>query len=221
MKKHTKLSVFQQWLAILALVLAPIFANAHDIDSSNPTEMMKVIANDVFSTIKADQAQIKKNPNLLKSIVKEKMMPYANVKYSALLILAPYLPTAKREDVMTFIEAFDGYLVTSFAQVLTQYTGQEIKFSPSAPLAADAKITGVKLAILQPGKTPINLEFKLRKDSKGNNWKVFDLVAEGVSMISSKQAEWSQQIRKNGIVSAAKMLNDFAKQNIKIESKAK
>ena len=48
------------------------------------------------------------------------------------------------------------------------------------------------------GKPKLDLTFTLRKSKKKNMWKIFDLVAQGVSLLSSKQAEWSSKIRTEG-----------------------
>ena len=49
----------------------------------------------------------------------------------------------------------------------------------------------------------IKLEFKLRKE-KMVEWQAFDMVAEGISLLSSKQSEWNRKIRQEGMVAVGK-----------------
>ncbi|MGY5762863.1 MlaC/ttg2D family ABC transporter substrate-binding protein, partial [Vibrio cincinnatiensis] len=142
---------------------------------------------------------------------------YINEQYAALKLLGPHLKGAKREDVGTFIQAFRAYLVTSYAQVLTQYTDQEIVFGPEVPLPDDRRIASIKVEIIDSPRPNINLEFKLRKEREGD-WKAFDMIAEGISLLSSKQSEWSGKIRQEGILAVAKELQSLADQPIRFES---
>lgn len=206
---------------VLTLVsfLVAFSAAASDIDKTQPYQMMKQVSEQAFSRLKSEQANIKQDPELLKVIVDEELMPYINEKYAALKLLGPNLKGAKREDVGEFIVAFRAYLVTSYAQVLTQYTDQTIEFGPEPKLNPKKSITGVKVEIVDSPRPNIKLEFKLRKDKKSGEWQAFDMIAEGISLLSSKQSEWSGKLRQEGILAVAKELETLAKQPIRIESK--
>ena len=45
----------------------------------------------------------------------------------------------------------------------------------------------------------VQLSFKLRKNQKSGEWKVFDVIAEGISMLNTKQSEISELIQRQGI----------------------
>ena len=198
-------------------------ASAAQIDKTQPYQMMKQVSEQAFARLKAEQDKDKvhQDPDYLKVIVEEELMPYVNEKYAALKLLGPNLKGAKREDVGIFIEAFRAYLVSSYAQVLTQYTNQEIEFGPEPNISPKKSITGVKVEIIDTPRPNIKLEFKLRKDKKSGEWKAFDMIAEGISLLSSKQSEWSGKLRQEGILAVAKDLEDLAAQPIRFEGKDK
>ena len=50
------------------------------------------------------------------------------------------------------------------------------------------------------------LDFKLRKNKKTGEWKVFDVIAEGISMLDTKRSEFSALIQKKGIDEVIKLL---------------
>jgi len=207
---------------LFLLVMTFLFSSyvtAQEIDRTQPYAMMKQVAEQSFERLKSEQANIKQNPELLKVIVEEELMPYINAKYAALKLLGPNLKGAERADVGVFIEAFRGYLVTSYAQVLTQYTDQTIEFGPEPIVKASSRITSVKVDIIDSPRPNIKLEFKLRKDKKTGEWKAFDMVAEGISLLSSKQSEWNSKIRQQGILAVAEELEKLAQQRIRFESK--
>ncbi|AIW12920.1 phospholipid-binding protein MlaC [Vibrio tubiashii] len=208
----------------LVLTLFSMFlafnASAQPIDKTQPYQMMKQVSEIAFARLKAEQDQVQQDPNHLKVIVDEELMPYVNEKYAALKLLGPNLKGAKREDVGQFIVAFRAYLVSSYAQVLTQYTDQTIEFGPEPKLDTKKSITSIKVDIVDTPRPNIKLEFKLRRDKNSGEWQAFDMIAEGISLLSSKQSEWSTKLRQEGILSVAQELEELAKQPIRLESKA-
>ncbi len=211
--------MFSRLLLSFCAVLAAFGLNAAEVDKTQPYQMMRQVAGVTFDRLKAEQANIKQNPNLLKVIVEEELMPYVNYRYAALKLLGSNLKETKREDVLEFIDAFRGYLVTSYAQVLTQYSEQQIEFGPEPKLGPSDRIASVKVDIIDAPRPNIKLEFKLRKDKKSGEWEAFDMIAEGISLLSSKQSEWNTKIRQDGVLSVAKDLEQLADEPIRVEAK--
>nr|WP_319555269.1 phospholipid-binding protein MlaC [uncultured Vibrio sp.] len=210
-------------LTRLLLSVVAVFAafnlHAAEVDKTQPYQMMRQVAEVTFDRLKAEQPKIKQDPNYLKDVVEEELMPYVNYRYAALKLLGSNLKGAKREDVLKFIDAFNGYLIASYAQVLTQYSEQQIEFGPEPKLDPSDRITSVKVDIIDAPRPNIKLEFKLRKDNKTGEWEAFDMIAEGISLLSSKQSEWNTKIRQEGILSVAKDLEKLAAEPIRFEAK--
>lgn len=210
--------MLKRYVTTLWILLLSWTVNAQEIDRTDPYKMMKQVAEQSFKRLKAEQPKIQENPEYLKVIVEEELMPYINDQYAALKLLGSNLKGAKREDVGEFVTAFRAYLVTNYAQVLTQYTNQEIEFGPEPQLEDDRRISSIKVDIIDSPRPNIKLEFKLRKEKSGD-WKAFDMIAEGISFLTSKQSEWNGKIRQEGILAVAKELQDLSKQPIRFESK--
>jgi phospholipid transport system substrate-binding protein len=209
-----------RFLACIALLSAstPLLAQ-QVVDKTQPYEMIKIVAEKTFDRLKSEKEQIQADPNLLKTVVKEELMPYVNYQYAALKLLGPHLKGADRSDVTEFITAFEKYLVTTYAQALTLYTDQSVEFEPKPSIPDDRRIVTIKLDIIDAPRPNIKIEFKLRKDKKSSEWEAFDMVAEGISMLSSKQSEWNGVIRKDGIPAVSKELARLAALPISFDSK--
>ncbi|MDG3084761.1 phospholipid-binding protein MlaC [Vibrio hannami] len=207
--------------ALLTLSLFTSVSLAQEIDKTKPYEMMKSVSESTFARLKAEKEQIRQQPDILKEVVEQELMPYVNYRYAALKVLGPNLKKAKKEDIPAFIEAFHQYLVTSYAQVLTLYSDQTIEFAPEKPIPAGKRIASIKLDVIDAPRPNIKLEFKLRKDKKSGEWKAFDMVAEGISLLSSKQSEWNGKIRKDGIPAVSEELQRLASQPIRFEGEQK
>ncbi|MDN2669131.1 phospholipid-binding protein MlaC [Vibrio sp. 14N.309.X.WAT.E.F5] len=212
-------SLLKKWfITAVALLMSTQVLAEESIDRTQPYQMMTQVAEVSFERLKNEQENIHNDPELLKVIVEEELMPYVNAQYAALKLLGPNLKGADRKDVRVFIDSFRKYLVSSYAQVLTQYTDQTIQFGPEPRIKADSRITSIKVDIIDTPRPNIKLEFKLRKDKKSGEWKAFDMVAEGISLLSSKQSEWNTKIRHEGILQVADELEKLAAQPIRFES---
>lgn len=209
---------FKNILYICCLFIFSFSAWSQKVNQTNPNEMIKGISVNLFSKIKSNQAQIKSNPNTLKNIVRTDLLPYVNVTYSAYKALGPKLRQTTKEERKRYVNAFSNYLVTQFAQVLTQYNKQKVKIINS-PVPSNKSITKV-LAVISDANSPkINIYFVLRWNPKFKKWEAFDMIAEGISLISTKQNEWSGLIRNKGINGLIQFLNSQAKANIKLTKK--
>jgi phospholipid transport system substrate-binding protein len=126
-----------------------------------------------------------------------------------------------KEDFNTFVGAFQNYMVGTYAGVFTQYRDQQVMIEPGQPIEAQKKIITIKTRVIDPGKPDIKIEFKLRRVKGATNWLVFDMVAEGISLLDSKRSELGSLIRQQGLISVAAQLEEKAKAPIKAPEKAK
>ena len=165
---------------------------------SEPYQLVEDVANKTFNTIKREQVKIKQNPDTLRVIINQELMPHVYYKFSALKVLSKNLRSVPKDRVDEYIDVFREYLVTSLAVALSYYTDQEVVFEPARDVGSDRDIS-IKALIKDPGAPDIHLAFKLRIDSEVNEWKVYDILAEGISLLSSKESEFAPILRTDGI----------------------
>jgi phospholipid transport system substrate-binding protein len=193
--------------AIVAVVLFCSFgATAKAVDKKNPYAMIEKVAKVTFKRFADEQTEIQKNPNILKNIVREELMPYVNYRYAALKVIGikNYKKTTKQSRA-DFVSVFREYLVTSYAQVFTLYKQQKVEFEPEKNFS-EAKVVAVRTSVLDPNRPPIDISFRVRINKDTLEWKAYDMVAEGVSLLDSKQAELSGLIRQKGLPYVTEML---------------
>jgi len=134
-------------LALIALALlcsisaSQVFANSagklttdqstterNYVDKKDPYFMIKTVAGKTFKRFADEQRAIRVNPNLLKDIVREELMPYINYKYSAFKVIGKHLKKTTAQERKEFVPVFREYLITSYAQVFTLYDNQPVEF---------------------------------------------------------------------------------------------
>lgn len=189
------------------------------VDKKDPYLMIKTVAGKTFKRFADEQQAIRTNPNVLKDIVREELMPYINYKYSAFKVIGQHLKKTTDQERKDFVPVFRDYLITSYAQVFTLYDNQPVEFAPAKSFD-DKKIVAVYTHVIMQGRDDIDVSFKVRKDRNTNEWKAFDMIAEGVSLLDSKQAELGGIIRQKGLPYVTELLKKKSERDIVFKSKS-
>ena len=111
------------------------------------------------------------------------------MKYAGALVLGRYYKDATPAQREAYFTAFQAYLEQAYGQALAMYHGQTYQIAPEQPLG-NADIVAIRVTIIDNGgRPPVRLDFQWRKNSKTGYWQAYDMIAEGVSMITTKQNE--------------------------------
>jgi len=185
---------------LLSLSFLSVHAQASNSaeHESSPYVVLKEVGNNLFTRIAANQKEIKKFPLLMRDIVEEELMPSIDYRYASYKILGKHLKKTTKTQRAEFSEAMRRYLVRTYASALTKYNNQQVIFEADKPTKGK-KIVSVKTQIVDLNAPTIDVIFKMRQNKKTGQWKAFDMVIEGISLLSSKQAELSKKIAKQGV----------------------
>lgn len=209
--------MFKYLLMAAILVVTPLASLA--ADQSNPYTLMNEAAAKTFSRLKNEQPKIQRDPNVLRKIVQQELLPYVQVKYAGALVLGRYYKDATPEQREAYFSAFGDYLAQAYGQALALYHGQTYQIAPEQPLG-DSSLIAIRVTIIDPaGRPPVRLDFQWRKNSRTGDWQAYDMIAEGVSMITTKQNEWGDVLRSKGINGLTAILKNAALQPITLEQK--
>lgn len=210
--------MFKRLMMVALLVIAPLSA-ATAADQTNPYKLMDEAAQKTFDRLKNEQPQIRANPDYLRTIVDQELLPYVQVKYAGALVLGQYYKSATPAQRDAYFAAFREYLKQAYGQALAMYHGQTYQIAPEQPLG-DKTIVPIRVTIIDPnGRPPVRLDFQWRKNSQTGNWQAYDMIAEGVSMITTKQNEWGTLLRTKGIDGLTAQLKSISQQKITLEEK--
>lgn len=194
-----KFTQLKKWFSVMAFAVTALFVTQTVRAETSPYVLMQQASDKLFADIKNNQAKIKKDPNYLRTIVRNDLLPYVQVNYAGSLVLGSHFKSTTPEQREKFFKAFSDFIEQAYAQVLTAYTDQNIQIEPAKEVG-DKNLVSIRVNIMQNGgQAPIKLDFKWRKNSKTGEWQAYDLVAEGVSMVVTKQNEWSGILRQQGI----------------------
>mgnify|MGYP005991273507 CR=1 FL=1 len=174
---------------------------------SSPYDIVESLSKVVFKSVTdaKSRGDEKTTKELMELIVKQQLLPFVDVRFAAYKILGPQLKQSTKEERDLFVDAMERNLVETYSSALVQYNNQEVNYEPKKDVTGQ-KMVAVRTELLQPGGKPLSMIFKLRKNSKTGEWKAYDLIVEGISLIDSKRAELSQPLRNEGIGQVAETL---------------
>jgi phospholipid transport system substrate-binding protein len=187
------------------------------ISQDDPYEMVKAAASKTFARIKNEQAQIKQDPENLRTIMEQELMPYIDHRFSAFKVLGKYARQVEKKELFEFVSVFRDYLITTYAVAMGYYDDQSVEFDPARDYGERADVT-VRAVIKDDSSPDIKVAFKVRKDPRSGNWQAYDMIAEGISLLSSKQTEFESILRKEGINRVIELMRESIRQPIKLNN---
>ena len=181
---------------LIKLLFLAVFFSINSIAALGPEDLVRKTAEDVLFAINADQEIQKGNKEKIYKLAEEKILPNFDFERVARLVLGRAWRSASEEQKKGFIIEFRTLLLKTYAVALSKYKNQKIKFKPTR-ISEENTIVVVKSEITQSGAQPIRVNYALSKDT--GKWLVFDIVIEGVSLVTNYRSQFSSEIRRNGM----------------------
>ncbi|MBU2918458.1 ABC transporter substrate-binding protein [Psychrosphaera sp. F3M07] len=191
--------------SLTATTLLSTSSHAVSIDSSSPYLMIKSVGEQVFQSVGEAKAKAQINEKTMQAIIESTLMPYIDVTFASYKILGPQLKKTSKEQREGFVEAMTVNLIKTYSSALSQYNNQTVRYEADRDVG-DKSMIDIKTELVSNDAQPINMIFKLRKNSKTGEWKAYDLIVEGISLIDAKRSELSKPLRVNGIDYVTNML---------------
>lgn len=203
---------------LTAMMVILTASSAHAAKQDDPYLMIQEVAGLTFERMKKEKDAIKQDPELLRKVMEEELLPYIDYRFSAFKVLGKYAQKVPREKLLEFVSVFREYLITSYAVALGYYDDQFVEFAPAINFDGRSDVT-VRAVIKDDERPDIKVAFKVRKDRKSNEWQAYDMVAEGISLLSSKRSEFESVLRQDGIDRVIELMRESIEQPIVLEEK--
>ncbi len=168
-----------------------------------PDALVKRTAEDVLEIVKSDADIQAGDQSKIFALAEEKILPNFNFERVSRLVLGKNWTRASAEQRTSFQKEFRTLLLRTYATALSKYKNQTIEYLPLR-MVENAKTASVKTKILQDGGQPIAVNYSLAQE--GETWKVYDIVIEGVSLVTNYRGQFSQEVRRNGLDSLVEKL---------------
>ena len=196
-------------MAVMVLGATLLIAGSAMAAAQAPQALVEETSKLMLGKLKEEAAVIKAEPGRIYELVNQIVLPHFDFEYMSQMVLAKYWQRATPAQKKAFVEEFRTLLVRTYATSLNQYTDQKLTFKPFRP-EARPELATVHSEVAQPGGVPIPIDYRLRQE--GEQWKVFDVVIDGVSLVTNYRSSFAKEIRVSGLDGLVKTLADRNKQ---------
>jgi phospholipid transport system substrate-binding protein len=194
---------------LMAGIAAMLLATVAMADDVAPDVLVKNTANEVLEIIRKDKDIQSGDMRKISSLAEEKILPHFDFERMSRMVLGKHWSRATKEQQQQFVNEFRSLLIRTYASALTKYRNQAIEYKPMRAQPSDTDVV-VRTQIVQPGGQPLPIDYSLIKKEDG--WKVYDVVIEGVSLVTNYRGQFSSEVRQSGMDGLIQRLADKNKQ---------
>ncbi|MFD2166440.1 phospholipid-binding protein MlaC [Thalassotalea euphylliae] len=175
-----------------SFVLGVVFLLVSGLSNAaqTPTKVVEAAVSDIIA-IAGNKAlgQEEKVEGLNKAID-----TYVDINASGARVLAKYARGADKEELKTFLGLYKQVLINTYSVLLEKYENEEVLFDDEQ-IKKEKYATVDTTVISGDKKIPVSYRLIFRKDE----WKIYDFVAEGISMTRSFAQQYQKILKKDGI----------------------
>ncbi len=187
------------------LVLFILFHGLALAAAPGPEALIKDTSARVLDEIKSNSEVYQSDPQQIYRLVDELVLPHFDFTAMTDLALGRYKDDVGDEQKPTIVNEFRTLLVRTYSTALLEYTDQELIYLPMEGSEADGKVT-VRTEIEQQGGFPIPINYRLHRID--DEWKVFDISVDEVSLVTNYRSSFARAIKKDGVDGLIKTLQD-------------
>jgi phospholipid transport system substrate-binding protein len=140
--------------------------------------------------------------------VNQVIYPHTDFDRISELVLGKIWKTASNDEKERFKHEFQTLLVRTYSRAFVEFNDWSIRFLP-LEMGSDEKKVIVKTEVLQPGIQPIGVNYRMVLSN--GEWKAYDIMIEGVSLVTNYRNTFSTEIQTKGSLNA--VIDGLAKRN--------
>lgn len=182
-------------LMVVLLVVAGLVVAADK--EPEPVALIRSTADYVLEQIRKRKAELEKDSSGIYELVQEKILPHFDFRVMSRGALGRYWRRATEEQKERIAQEFQELLVRTYATTLLNYSDQEVEYLPFRGKPGDKRVT-VSTRVHDKGGPPIPINYRLYRASDGH-WKIYDVVVDGVSLVSNYRGSFASEVKKGGI----------------------
>ncbi len=189
-----KIKGFLVGLVSLMVLMAGIPLQAKE---QSAQELVRSTADYVLSQVRARKAELEKDGSGIYALVQEKVIPHFDFRIMTRAALGRYWRQASEEQKERLTREFRELLVRTYATMLLGYSDEKIEYLPFRGKPGDKRVIVRTRVHTSDGAPPVPIDYRLYR--KNGEWKVYDVVVDGVSLVSNYRGTFANEVRKGGI----------------------
>ncbi len=185
------LTVIRRALAILFLLTSFAVAAVED-----PQQMVRETGDRILAELDTRKADLQNDPSLIYPFVETMILPLFDFRFMSQSALGRFWRNASEGQREALTVEFRELLVRTYASALLDYTDQNVELLPVRSQPDATRVT-IPTRLQAPGAPPIPMDYRLRL--KGDKWLIYDVVIDGVSLVTNYRSQFAAEVRRGGV----------------------
>jgi phospholipid transport system substrate-binding protein len=177
-----------------SLFLLSSFAVAATIE--DPQKVVRETGDQVLAEVTARRAELEADPALIYPLVEATVVPHFDFRKMSQSALGRFWRKASEAQRQAVTDEFRQLLVRTYASALLGYSGQQIQYLPVQYRQGDTRVM-VPTRIASASAPPIPVNYRLSLNDQ--KWMVYDVVIDGVSLITNYRSQFATEVNRGGI----------------------
>ena len=195
-EKEQRRNMKNKTISLISCLCLVLVFNTAQATIQSAKEVVMSTADAVLARLTTEREALDADPGKIYGLVNEIVIPHFDfVSMSKWVLGKKNWRGASEGQREQFVNEFRTLLIRTYAKALLEYSDEEIVYLP-VEKNPDSNLVVVKTKINQSGSTAVPIDYRMHVS--GGEWKVVDLVVDGVSLVSTYRGSFGSQIKKDG-----------------------
>lgn len=112
-------------------------------------------------------------------------------------VMGRFWREATDDQKARYLKAYEKFLIIHYTSRFTDYTSGSFKVTANADDGDNEFTVDTQMQADEPNSQPVLVVYRVRKETQG--YRIFDVIVEGVSLITTQRSEFSSLLNTKGI----------------------
>lgn len=174
----------------LAITAAPAAAQA--LDTKQAASFLNDLQEEAASRLGDSSISAQEKENLFRKLFNSNF----DVPAIGRFVIGRYWRGASPEDQKSFLAVFEDAMVQRFLPLLAENSSERFQIGTVTPDSRNENMALIDSRITRPEGEPYRVSWRVRENN--GDFKILDIVAEGVSMAITLRSEYGTVLKNNG-----------------------
>lgn len=185
------MSIIKNTLRSVLFILLALNISTAQASMDQARSFVNALSSNTLTIIKNKQQSNAEKEKNLTALFKKTI----DTEWIGKFALGRYIRTMTQEQKSRYNTLYTEFLILNYVPNFRDYTGQTLKITSISETGENTYL--VQTNIIDPDGSTIRVDYRLRQ--KGDIFKIYDIIAEGVSLISTQRAEFGSILSQQGV----------------------
>ncbi len=163
--------------------------------AQTPEDTIQETSRAVLKQLNENRDKLKSDPAYIRQLVNKLIITHFDFKLMSKLVLANHWQSYASAKQACFVTGFRNLLVERYAYILLSYDDQKISYDASKEIG-EKGYRLVTQTISRDGAKPLPIGYAM--EQVADEWKVVDLIIDGISLVRSYHGMFQSRIHTQG-----------------------